>query len=256
MPRHKPLNVAYAAYMQNHPFGTALYTPQPVQEFHPGSCGYFDTTGSWNPITDLSDPTRLASQGFSPVDEELQRAPAETDIQWGPLASENIESNSFNFFGGVSSALAAAIPANLSTEPSFSNSSAGGALLLTAPPVVRERIYHETQFKKRVIANAERLVQRRREIFEYGLCVITSTWATEDCAIHMWDEAGKEIKVGFDVGVDAIGKLGPGVGWSINRKDSGWMRYKAGKADHSLVVFFNGLRFRSRKFSIFRGEVR
>lgn len=49
------MNVAYATYMRNHPFGTALYTPLPLREFHLGTCGYFDATGSWNLITDLGD---------------------------------------------------------------------------------------------------------------------------------------------------------------------------------------------------------
>lgn len=228
-PRRRPLNVAYAAYMRNHPFGTALYTPLPLREFHPGSCGYFDATGSWNPITDLSDSHRLTVQGYSPVPEKIQRAPAETNIQWGPLASENVVSHSVDLSGGLSSELAAALPANLSAELAFSNSTSGGALLITAPPIVHEQLYHESMFKNWVIQNAERLVQHRSEIFEYGLCMVTKTWATEDCAIHLWDETGKEVRVGFDVGVDAIGELGPGVGWSVNRKDGGWMRYRASK---------------------------
>lgn len=53
-----------------------------------------------------------------------------------------------------------------------------------------------------------------------------------------------------------LGKLARGFGLSINSQDSGWIRYKASKTDHSLVVFFHGLRFRSRKFPLFRGEVR
>lgn len=118
--------------------------------------------------------------------------------------------------GGISAGLAAAIPANLSTELVFSNSKSGGALLITAPPIVHERLYHESMFKDWVMQNADRLVKDRSEIFEHGLCVVTKTWATEDCAIHLWDEAGKEVKVGFHVGVDAIGQLGPGVGWAVD----------------------------------------
>ncbi|KAJ5260524.1 hypothetical protein N7478_012129 [Penicillium angulare] len=250
-PRHQPLNITYASYMRNHPFGTALYTPLSIKEFHPGICGYFDSNGSWNPIADLSDSTKLEKQGYSTVNEELERAPTDTDIQWGPLTSENVVAHNIDFSGGISSGLAAALPVNLSAELSFSNSTSGGALLLTAPPVVHERFYHESMFKNWVIENAAQLVKHRSEILEHGLCVVTNIWATEDCAIHVWDQAGKEIKIGFDVGVDAIGELGPGVGWSVNRKDGGWMRYKASKDDR-LVVFFAGLRFRSRKIPIHR----
>lgn len=224
---HRPLNVAYATHMMNHPFGTALYTPLAARDFHPGSCGYFDAAGSWNPVTDLSDGPRLSAQGYASVGEKLEKAPAETDIQWGPLTSENVVARNVDLSGGLSSELAAALPVELSAELAFSNKSSGGALLVTAPPIVHERFYHESVFKQWVVRNAERLVRQRSEIFEYGLCVVTKTWATEDCAIHVWDDAAKEVKVGFDVGVDAIGKLGPGVGWSVNKKDGGWMRYRA-----------------------------
>ena len=138
--------------------------------------------------------------------------------------------------------------------------------MITAPPIAHERFYYESVFKDWVIQNAKRLVEHRSEIFEHGLCVVTKIWATEDCAIHVWDEAGKEIKVGFDVGVDAIGDLGPGVGWSFNHKDGGWMRYKSSKVrlyevlpmtqlmrfqiDQGLVVFFDGLRIKSRKIPL------
>lgn len=226
-PLHRPLNVAYAAYMGNHPFGTALYTPLPLRDFHPGSCGYFDATGSWNPITDLSDSHRLTVQGYAPVQEQIQRAPTETNIQWGPLTSENVKSRSVDMSGGISPALATALPVNLSAELVFSNSKSGGALLITAAPIVHERLYHESLFKNWVTQNSERLVNDRSEIFEYGLCVVTKTWATEECAIHIWNEAGKEVKVGFDAGVDVIGQAGPGVGWSVNNRDGGWTRYKA-----------------------------
>ncbi|KAJ5248615.1 hypothetical protein N7468_000066 [Penicillium chermesinum] len=219
---HRPLNVAYATSMRNHPFGTALYTPLARREFHPGSCGYFDAAGSWNPITDVSDGPRLAAQGYASVEEELEKAPAETGIQWGPLASENVVGRSVDFSGGLSSELAAALPANFSAEFAFSNTSSGGALLVTSPPIVHERFYHESMFKQWVIRNADRLVRQRSEIFQYGLCVVTKTWSTQDCAIHMWDEVGRKSRLGLMLALRRLGNWGRGwAGRSIRKTEDG-----------------------------------
>lgn len=59
--------------------------------------------------------------------------------------------------------------------------------------------------------------------------IVLSTYATSDCAIHVWDEAGKNIDVGFDVSVDVIGELGPAGGWKLDRAGGGWERYTSSK---------------------------
>lgn len=222
-----PLNQVYATYMRNHPYGTAVYRPIPFRDFHPGSVGYFDANGEWNIITDLSNATTLQSSNLSPVPEPLQRAPTDSHIEWGPKASRNINSRKAEFSAGVSPALATVLPANASAHLTFYNSTTGGALLLTTPPITHERLYHETPFKRWVHNNAVELVRQREELLEYGLWIVLSTHTTSDCAIHVWDDAQKTVDVGFDVSVDAVGELGPAGGWTIGRGDGGWERYTA-----------------------------
>lgn len=118
----QPLDLTYTRYMKNHPYGTALYTPLPFRIFHPGSCGYFDAHGSWNPIVDLSDPSLLSSHGFSAVPEELHRAPPESVFQWGPKISENTNAQKVSFNAGISAGLAAALPVGIGTWYKFSSS--------------------------------------------------------------------------------------------------------------------------------------
>lgn len=224
----KPLHQTYAEYMHNHPYGTAAYRPLPYRDFHPGSVGYFDSNGEWNPITDLSAPSTLTNGHFTPI-QGLQRAPSDARIEWGPKASKNIKSHKAAFSAGVSPAIATVLPGNVSAHLTYSNSTAGGALLLTAPPITRERYHHETPFKRWVHDNTVELVRQRSEVLEYGMWIVLSTYATSDCAIHVWDEAGKNIDVGFDVSVDVIGELGPAGGWKLDRAGGGWERYTSSK---------------------------
>jgi hypothetical protein len=213
--------------MRNHPYGTALYTPLPARRFYPGICGYFDANGSWNPVADLSNPVLLASQGYGPAREKLQRAPLETNIEWGPKASENVKARKIELSAGISSTIAAAMPAELAAWYNFSTSMSGGAILLTIPPVTHERFYYESPFKAWIRENAEALIKRRNEILEFGLWIVTSTWSTSECAINVWDESRKGVNVGFNTSVVAVGELGPAGVWQANVKNGGWVKYKA-----------------------------
>lgn len=221
------LDSAYASYMRNHPFGTALYSPLPARLFHPGSCGYFDSVGAWNPITDLSSPSHLSTQGFTPVSEELQAAPVDATARWGPKISESAKARKVALSAGISAAVAAAIPADLSAFYAFESSNAGGAVLLTAPPITHRKFYYESPFKGWVRDNAVKLVEKRKEVLRYGLWIVTSTWATENCAINMWTDAGKGVEVGFQTSVIELGELGPSGGWWADGRQGGWVKIKA-----------------------------
>lgn len=221
------LDGAYASYMRNHPFGTALYSPLPARLFHPGSCGYFDSVGAWNPITDLSSPSHLSTQGFTPTPEELQAAPVDATARWGPKISESAEARKVALSAGISAAVAAAIPADLSAFYAFESSNAGGAVLLTAPPITHRKFYYESPFKGWVRDNAARVVEKRKEVLRYGLWVVTSTWATDECAINMWTDAGKGVEVGFRTSMIEIGELGPSGGWWADGRQGGWVKIKA-----------------------------
>lgn len=248
----QPLHQVYASYMRNHPYGTAVYSPLPYRDFHPGSVGYFDANGDWNHITDLSNPATLAADQYTAPPEPLHLAPPDTHIEWGPKASRNIHARHTSLKAGIDPALATVLPADLSAHFTYSNSTAGGALLLTTPPITRQRYYHETPFKRWVQDNAASLVHRREEIATYGLWVVCSTHATRDCAIHLWDEKSRKVDVGFDVGVDGVGELGPAGGWVLGQAEGGWERYLSDDSagDQGRVVFFGGLFFRPRRVPI------
>ena len=53
---------------------------------NPGSCGYFDIRGDWNPITDIS-----ASQDpFVKIEEEERQMGDPQILEWGPKCSSHV----------------------------------------------------------------------------------------------------------------------------------------------------------------------
>ena len=220
--------------MRKHPYGTALYNPLPARLFHPGSCGYFDSLGAWNPVTDLSLPTLLSTDGYSPVPEQLQAAPTDSSPHWGPKVSDSTVARKVELSAGISAAAATVLPADLGAWYAFESSKGHGAVLLTAPPVTHQRFYHESPFKGWVRENAAKILEKRSEILDHELWIVTSTWATEECAINMWTEVGKRVEVGFRSSVVGIGELGPSGNWQESSKDGGWVKIKAAEVSAHL----------------------
>ncbi|TFK44651.1 hypothetical protein BDQ12DRAFT_673333 [Crucibulum laeve] len=241
------LDQEYADMMKNHPFGIALYQPLPQQLFHPGCCGYFDSFGQWNPIVELDDTESLKKLGLAPVDDELQKAPAETDIRWGPKISQRARAVKVGMSVEVDPMLATALPVSASAVYSFSTDTDSGAILLTIPPVVHDRYYYESPFKNWVKHNAVTLLKRRPEIKDYGLWIITSTYTTKKCAINLWKKSGKALKVAFSAKVVGIGECGPSGEWSKDQNEQGWSEFGSKDASDSRVVFFGGLKFQCNK---------
>lgn len=89
--------------MKNHRFGIALYHPLPRSLFKIGSCGYFDDFGSWQPIVDLERPDQILKKNLSALDEddELEKAPLDEGISWGPKISSNMKGKKIALSGGV-----------------------------------------------------------------------------------------------------------------------------------------------------------
>ncbi|TAQ87224.1 hypothetical protein B7494_g4456 [Chlorociboria aeruginascens] len=246
-PNSKLLDIAYAEHMKNHPFGTALYTPQAYRLFHPGCVGYFDSNGSWNPIADLSSSDTMATTEYTPVVEQLERAPPETSIHWGPKISSKTKAQKVSLKVGLSAAVASAIPLDIGARYHFSSEDEGGAILLTKSPVRHEKYYYESPFKDWVRDNATLLITKRREILEHGLWIVTSTWSSEECAINVWNDAGHGVGVAFKSSAVGFGELAPSGDWFEDAQDEGWLKVKAEKGDEGRVVFFGGLRFCYRR---------
>jgi|SRR5271155_4429483 len=94
------LDNIYNKHMRQHHHGYALYKPVSSDLMRPGSCGYFDDSGSWNPILDLSDPQSLQKHGLTPP-KELTPAPVENNISWGPKASQGVTEQKIDISLGV-----------------------------------------------------------------------------------------------------------------------------------------------------------
>ena len=95
------LDQVYADLMKAHPFGIAMYRPLPSSVFSPGSCGYFDNNGSWNLIAHLDNTESLLRKGLEPPAEDLEKAPVDNGITWGPMISSNVKSTKIDLSGGV-----------------------------------------------------------------------------------------------------------------------------------------------------------
>ncbi|KAF9554917.1 hypothetical protein CPC08DRAFT_151930 [Agrocybe pediades] len=217
------LDQQYADVMQNHPYGIALYRPLRFSIFNPGSCGYFDDNGSWNPIVHLEDREMLARKGLSEMKDEIEKAPVDSGIKWGPLTSENTRATKVELSGGIDPA--PGIPVSASAVYSYSTDKNVGAVLLTSSPITHTHYYHASPFKNWCKKNALAILQRWPEVKEHGIWVVTSTHSTKKCAINMWSGRGRGFKVGFDADVAGIGKAGPNGEWYRSQTDEGWGEY-------------------------------
>jgi hypothetical protein len=84
------LRILYANQMAPHArFGYALYEPPLSKDLKPGAVGYFDASGSWNPILQLSDGKAVQSAGYVEIKEKLKSAQDE-NIAWGPKCSSGM----------------------------------------------------------------------------------------------------------------------------------------------------------------------
>jgi len=95
------LDQQYANIMQNHPFGIAMYRPLSRSLFKIGTCGYFDDFGSWHLIVDLERPDQLLRKNLSLVDDELEQAPLDEGIKWGPKISSKTKAKKIEISGGM-----------------------------------------------------------------------------------------------------------------------------------------------------------
>ncbi|KAF5557909.1 hypothetical protein FNAPI_5282 [Fusarium napiforme] len=177
----KALDLKYAELMGAHPFGTALYLPIPSSQFQPGFIGYFDSTGAWNPIGDLTSSTSLPS-GLSSIDgTTLKRAPAQKQI-WGPKLGNETRGRAIDLsvgLGAIPMLAAAALPFDVSACFRFQADKNHGAVLLTSGPVVHERYYHKEPLLQWMKQNAKSIVKSYPEnekghvVFFHG---IRFTW--------------------------------------------------------------------------------
>ena len=83
--------------MTNHPYGHALYHPVSTRDLRPGSVGFFNAMGVWNPIAHLEDSESLTRHGLRFPTQSLTAARPERISKWTPKVSEHVSQK----IGGV-----------------------------------------------------------------------------------------------------------------------------------------------------------
>lgn len=92
-PTNRSLHSIYVEQMAQHArFGHTLYEPPLSSDLTPGSVGYFDDSGSWNPILQLSQGAKAVQKaGYAELKEVLKRAKDDRNIVWGPKCSNGVK---------------------------------------------------------------------------------------------------------------------------------------------------------------------
>lgn len=91
------LERVYADQMRHHPYGYALYHPASTTTLRPGSVGFFDGLGFWNPIAHLEDLPSLKKHGLKQPSEALERSPTERIRKWTPRTSSGVSEKLLGF---------------------------------------------------------------------------------------------------------------------------------------------------------------
>ncbi|KAH6991512.1 hypothetical protein BKA56DRAFT_230390 [Ilyonectria sp. MPI-CAGE-AT-0026] len=243
----KALDLTYAELMRVHPFGTALYLPVPSSQFHPGTIGYFDSAGAWNPVGDMSTPSTLPSTLTSIDTSDLAQAPSQRQI-WGPKLGIETRGRAVDLSAGIGAipllaATGGAVPFDVSACFRFQSAKDKGAILLTSGPVVHERYYHKEPFLQWMRQNARNLATAYPEVKNHGVWIVTSTWAAKDASVNCWKSPAKAVDVGFSATALEFGEVAPKGSWLHAGSAEGWVTARSDEDNQGNVVFFYGIRF-------------
>lgn len=103
------LNSDYGNHMKHHPYGYALFHPVSNGILKPGSVGYLDEFGFWNPIANLEDPESLSRHGLTSTSTPLCRAKPSRIKEWTPKQSSQVKEVSCGYAGGMRSVMIPAL---------------------------------------------------------------------------------------------------------------------------------------------------
>ncbi|WKT52379.1 hypothetical protein QSH57_002893 [Fusarium oxysporum f. sp. vasinfectum] len=234
----KALDLKYAELMRAHPFGTALYLPIPSSQFQPGFIGYFDATGAWNPIGDLTSSSSLPP-GLSSIDgTTLKRAPSQKQM-WGPKLGNETRGRAIDLsvgLGAIPMLAAAALPFEVSACFRFQADKNRGAVLLTSGPVVHERYYHKEPLLQWMKQNAKSIVKTYPEVKRKRLVDYQFHVDSRECI-------DKSVDVGFSTTALEFGEVAPKGSYLHGGSAEGWISTQSDDNDKGHVVFFHGIRF-------------
>ena len=229
--------IEYAALMDRNPEGTYLYIPQSFRKFHPGSVGFFDESGAWNEVADVSKADQ--PDEFTAFTGKLSYDDEET-MEWKTRSSEGESGNNIRASAGLSAAAASAVPVDVSVEGKHKTSSSKKAALVAKSAVMKKR--YKPPFDPRVQPwvneNAKVLMEGdwARYIKANGLWAIQSTWVTDECAIKMTNKTDNSLEAGLDVAATGIGKVGGGGGTFDKLENEGWTTYKSNGVSLTITL--------------------
>ncbi|KAH7418572.1 hypothetical protein BKA64DRAFT_654747 [Cadophora sp. MPI-SDFR-AT-0126] len=249
----------YADLMSIHRMGHAFYHPEHAHNVRPGTCGYINNSGQWQPIVDLTDEAALAAGSFKPLTQLLIKATPD-EFAWEDVTSEGVHSNKPSISVGADGSTVG-VPAEASVEFSLEKSVSAGAVLLCNSTVHRKGYRHESPFLEWGKANANAIIKNCKDAKRYGFWVVLTTWTCSSVWTNVWKNSQKSVSIGITARSAGIGELSPRIEWSNSQSGGGWVHptptMKNGKVDQR-VIFFSGVKFKVYKlpFGAVTREVR
>lgn len=237
MTGNNQLDEVYVTQMRYHGYGRAMYKPVSTSSFHPGTVGYFDKLGNWNPIADLSAIDARWPETFTPPpSDKLVVAPVETQT-WGPKTGKETKSRSIEFRESVSLTAFTGVPLEAGSCFRIESSESEGAALLVDGVATHHRYHYEAPFKEWIKENAKSILKERPEVKDHDLWVVTSTWSAAEASINCWSGTNKSVDIGINAKVAEIGEVAPNVGWHHAGESEGWIRVKGDEVSLDRAYF-------------------
>ncbi|KAL7799321.1 hypothetical protein V8C43DRAFT_313363 [Trichoderma afarasin] len=228
--------------MSDHPYGWALYKKVTTRDIHPGSCGYFDSEGDWNTITDLSSPQDLVSQGWAIPDEEIYDSNGPGSTIWGPKSSNSVQARCI---GGTAIANETVTSLRTSITVSFESKSDQGAVLFTANPVLRHQVGDELSALQWMAENTPEMKRRHKNIIKkHGLWIVTKIYSTRRCAIAVMNSESSSVEIDLE-NAQGLLTLSPNSTWT---RSSGSSCTEMHEDQDGIVVFISGIYFSQKPF--------
>lgn len=245
----------YRETMKCHSMGNAMYEPGFVSVVQPGSCGYLDKLGNWQPVFNLSDTASLQAAGIS-VPNKAIREPAKDIGAPEPFRGNMTKSREHQVDLEPPLAAATGVPVTCSVWWDFTSKYGFGAVLACPSGLRKEGYFEGPDWVRWAKDNADALIKHRPQVKDHSLWVITTTYATTEAWINVWGGTSNVASIGFSAGVQGIVNAAPSVAFSKSGSGSSWRTIPAhGTSKEDVVVFFHGVEI---KYSRIRGfhEVR
>jgi hypothetical protein len=231
----------YRQAMKCHSMGVAMYEPTFASKMKPGSCGYLNKLGNWQPMFDLSDEDTLKAAGITAPERAI--AMPVMDISTPkPLHGNATRSKEHKVELEPPLAAATGVPVTCSVWWDFTSKYGFGTVLACPSGLRKEGYFESADWAGWAKENAAAIIKYRPKIKEHNLWIITTTYTTKEAWINVWGDSESTVSIGFSAGVEGIAKVAPSVAFSKSASGSNWRTIPApGTAKEDVVVFFHGV---------------